>query len=211
MTDNETHAHVKLQAYHDRELGTAQAQRVEAHLATCPTCRDELAALRALSSLLQTAPPAPRRVSNDQFAAQVALKLPRRCARTPAQQVLLTGWWLTPALVVSVWLFIQTTALLTNGIAALLTLGIGAETIGAVISASRSGSWWTSEIAAVIATVIGFLAPEAVPVAQAATNSLCQVGKLLGAANLMLPLGVGLLLWSWIASWIAIRRHPLKA
>jgi hypothetical protein len=41
-----------LSAYHDGELSTAQRAQVEAHLQTCAPCREQLAQLQALSSLL---------------------------------------------------------------------------------------------------------------------------------------------------------------
>lgn len=43
-----------LEPYHDEALELAERRVVEAHLATCPACRSEIAALRSLSGLLQT-------------------------------------------------------------------------------------------------------------------------------------------------------------
>jgi hypothetical protein len=48
-----------LSAYTDGRLGTAAGARIEAHLASCEACRDRLAEIEALRSMLRATPEAP--------------------------------------------------------------------------------------------------------------------------------------------------------
>lgn len=51
---------VRLDAYHDGELSPAERSAVEAHLRDCPSCADELAAMRRMSgAFADAAPPEP--------------------------------------------------------------------------------------------------------------------------------------------------------
>lgn len=66
-----------LNAYHDDELRPRRRALVEAHLEECQQCQAELEELQALSAVLQEDPLPEMRTSPEQFAAQVALRLPR--------------------------------------------------------------------------------------------------------------------------------------
>jgi anti-sigma factor RsiW len=202
----------RLPAYADGEVGPLQGARIEAHLAACAPCREELAALRSLSDLLQAAPAAAPRLSEARFVAQVGLKLPRRPERTPVQEALLTGWRLMPVLVVGVWLFIRTAMLITTGITALLALGIGGETLGAIVPApAGAGFGWPGDLAApavtIVATITSLLEPGASLLIGQVLGILTALAGLVSLANSMLPLLVGLCLWSWLATWMAAKRH----
>ena len=70
------HIHDWLQAYYDGELQGRQLARVEAHLAECEWCQEELDKLSALSALLQESPPAQTATRPEQFVAQVGMRLP---------------------------------------------------------------------------------------------------------------------------------------
>ena len=59
-----------LQAYHDGELPERQLHHVEEHLAQCESCRADLEALRAFSSLLKESGPAHGLMRSDRFVAQ---------------------------------------------------------------------------------------------------------------------------------------------
>lgn len=76
------HVHEWLAAYHDGELHGKALQQVENHLQECAACRAELRALQSLSTALKSAP-APDLTPPGLFAAQVALRLPRRTASRP--------------------------------------------------------------------------------------------------------------------------------
>ena len=81
--------------YANGTLDAAERARVEAELATCTTCADELRELNALAATLKaradTAPPLPEHVLDDVFAR----------ISTPATAIaatrLRTAWWGTPA------------------------------------------------------------------------------------------------------------------
>ena len=45
----------RIGAYYDGEVGAEERRRIEAHLASCPVCPEELAGLRALSGRLAAA------------------------------------------------------------------------------------------------------------------------------------------------------------
>ena len=49
----------QLSAYHDGELDSQAVSQVEAHIATCAACREELAGLRNISGLFAAKAPAP--------------------------------------------------------------------------------------------------------------------------------------------------------
>ena len=56
---------VRLDAYHDGELSPAEWSDVEAHLRVCPSCADELAAIRRMSGAFADA--TPREPSHEQL------------------------------------------------------------------------------------------------------------------------------------------------
>jgi hypothetical protein len=207
-TGPDEHGHsealARVQAYYDGELNALQAARVEAHLTKCALCRDELAALRSLAVILQAVPGAPIESSNERFAAQVALRLPRRPQHTPVQQALLTGWRLVPVLVVGAWLFVQTAMLLTAGITALLALGIGTETLGAVVLApGGAGPGWAVELAELL-VVMG--APGAASYIRQVSDVLDGLLNAVSVTSLLAPLLTSLAILSWLATWVAAQR-----
>ena len=112
-----------LQAYHDGELSARDSARAAAHLEGCASCRAELRAIEALSSLLQEAPPAPTRASDDRFAAQVGLRLVRRPRPSPVQRTIAIGWRAAPVVLVAVYLFFQAASVLTIGLLVLQCAG----------------------------------------------------------------------------------------
>jgi len=73
----------KISAYHDGELPPAEAQRLEAHLRECQSCRRELQRLRALSAWLSSVP-APRvpRALLDRLRREVRPRRDRVVLRT---------------------------------------------------------------------------------------------------------------------------------
>jgi predicted anti-sigma-YlaC factor YlaD len=90
-----------LSTYHDGELRGKALLQVETHLRECADCRAELQALQSLSSVLKSAP-APELTPPGLFAAQVALRLPRRAAPRPP------AWKLgAPLALIGIWAFVQ--------------------------------------------------------------------------------------------------------
>jgi anti-sigma factor RsiW len=101
------HVNQWLGAYLDGELNGEKQRMVKEHLARCQACQAELEELRRLSTLLKTAARENRLTPPARFAAQVALKLPRRQAQPLPGAVARVGWWLVPAGILSAWVFLQ--------------------------------------------------------------------------------------------------------
>ena len=183
-----------LQAYYDDELDAHDRSQVEAHLAGCATCRAELAEIRALSSLLQEAPAAPVRLSGDRFAAQVALRLVRRPAPSPAQRAVAIGWRAAPVLLVAAYLFFQVASIVTTGL-----LVLGALSAGKVPLASLVPSTPQSGIASDILGALSGLGLNAIgePVLGILGAQRFITG--FSFASFLFTVFVGLALWSWLA------------
>jgi hypothetical protein len=106
-----------LGAYIDGELQGGQLRRVEAHLDECQSCLEEYYALQALSATLREAP-TPDFPSSDHFAADVALRLPRKPVKPMSSRALEIGWWLAPVGLIVAWVFVSTTILVSNVVTA---------------------------------------------------------------------------------------------
>ena len=133
-----------LGAYLDGELNSHHQQRVEAHLKECAICRSEFEGLQQVSRLLQTAP-APEFLPTEQFAARLALQLPRReLAERPTKRVSLL-WWLVPAVLLIAWFFIQT-LLSVNGVISVMNQANLVEGTARFFSGSTSPSFWFSAV-----------------------------------------------------------------
>lgn len=191
--------HVKtwLEAYHDGELEPHRARRVETHLATCTSCRAELATIASLTALLHAVPPAQVRLTDVQFVAQVALQLPRRPTSAPGSKALRWSWIAAPALLLGLWGFVQATAIVAAGVTAMMTTELGRAIFGPAIDVGSSGTWLSSLLYAwELGTGAGLL--ENLPL-----NTIARWGVL----NIGLPLLIALFIWSWLASWWAYQRH----
>ncbi len=112
-----------LNAYLDSELKDSQVQQVEAHLVECQDCRAELESLARLSSLLHEVP-APEFTPPERFAAQVNLRLPRRQTSAPKSRIAEIGWWVVPAGLVALWIFIGTSFFVSEILSVANNLGI---------------------------------------------------------------------------------------
>jgi anti-sigma factor RsiW len=108
------HVNQWLGAYLDGELNLEKRRMVEAHLETCSSCRADLEELTSLSNLLKTTAKENSLVPDARFAAQVALKLPRRQEQPLAATVVKIGWWLAPAGILGAWVFLQAVLVVTG-------------------------------------------------------------------------------------------------
>ena len=195
-------AQLRLQAYYDGELDARASQRVAAHLADCELCRQELATLASLSSLLQEAPPAPDLLPEERFVANVGLRLARRPAAPLSERIVYAGWRWVPAVLVGLWAFFQAVSWMTSGILALLTLNVGIP-----------------ELDLLPETLSGFLPGLGVRWGETLLTALgidfvWSAIDTLGLGYLalwLMQLGfyafLGLAIWSWAASWWARERH----
>jgi hypothetical protein len=108
------HVNQWLGAYLDGELNGEKQRRVAAHLAGCQSCQAELEDLKRLSTLLKTTAKENRLTPDARFAAQVALKLPRRQVQPLPGAVARVGWWLVPAGILGAWVFLQAVMIVSS-------------------------------------------------------------------------------------------------
>lgn len=196
------HVTARLQAYQDGELESRAAEAVEAHLAACGACLAEFEALETLSALLHEFPPATQLMSEDRFAAQVALRLPRYHSRSLPERTFHWGWRLAPILLVATWAFVEAAAILTSGIAALLRLGVGTEVVESLIAEQTVTSGFGLGAAEGLLQALG---------GDAVLGILRQVAAA-GRITIIPLLFTGLTalaICSWVATWWAAERHPL--
>jgi hypothetical protein len=195
-------AELRLQAYHDGELDARASERISAHLTDCAICREELATLASLSSLLQAVPPAQDLMPEDRFVASVGLRLSRRPTVPLSERVIDAGWRWAPALLVGLWAFFQAVSWMTTGILTLSSLGVGSP--------------WFDRLPQVVTrllSIAGLRWDDRVPAA-VGLDVLGDAIAALGLGNLSLTLVhfgfyivLGLAIWSWAASWWARERH----
>jgi anti-sigma factor RsiW len=195
------HVTTWLGAYHDGELGGRRLRQVEEHLADCATCRAVLERLRALGALLQESPPAEDLMPPERFVAQVGLRLPRRPARPAWQRALHTGWRLMPAGLLGAWAFVQAVFVVAGLVLTALRLGLGGE-VAASLLPTPQGTPWLAQVFALSGAGLN-------DVVQVMAR-LLKAGGPLGwgvTLNLGSLIAIGLLYWSWLASWWAHRQR----
>ena len=195
------HATRWLGAYVDGELEGLRLRRVEAHLKECSECQGELQALTQLRGLLQESPAMEVIIPPERFVAQVGLRLPRRQEQPPTRRAFELGWRLVPVGLLFVLVFVQAVFIVAGVVQVALWLGVGGD-FAAYLSSSATG---------------GPLLPDVSGLSQANLADaawmvwgLVQTGgglALLPALYLCLVGAVGLLYWSWLASWWARRRR----
>jgi len=197
------HVRQWLDAYHDGELQGRRRKQVEAHLAECGACREELAAFETLSAALQSEPGPAGVMPPDQFVTQVNLRLLRRPAMTPLQRVLVAAWRLTPVGLLVGWTFVQATLLVTSGLLLVLRLTVSDRALAQLLP--LEGVSWMAHLAEL--SEVGW--PEIIDTLVV----LIRSGGPLGwgvTVNVALTIVVGLLYWSWLAGSWALRQHRLK-
>ena len=186
-----------LVAYHDGELTGKRFREVESHLAECAACRAERDELASLSTLLRTDPPAETRTSTDRFVAQVKLRLPRRPAEPTWRRALERAWQLVPAGLLGAWVVIEAIFLVASVVLVALQLGLGGD-LGAWLAPGTPG-----RIFEIPATDVGLQAVGRIVLQLLSSGGPLGWGFVL---NLVLMVGIGLLYWSWLATWWVRRR-----
>ncbi len=208
------HVTTWLGAYHDGELRGRRClpvRQVEAHLAHCATCRADLERLRALATLLQESPVAENLTPPERFVAQVGLQLPRRPERPAWQRALETSWQLVPLGLLGAWAFVQAVFAMAGVVLVALRMGLGGdvaawllrpELVEGLAGSGKRGPYWLTEI-------FGLSGAGLNDVLQVMLRLLSGGGPLGWAAtlNLVSLVVIGLLYWSWLASWWARRQH----
>ena len=130
-----------LGAYHDGELQGARLRQVEAHLAVCEECQAELDALQDLSALFKATTEDEKFLPADRFAANLALRLPRREAPANRDRPAFPGGWLVPVGLLLAWVLVDTTLSLSSAAALALDTGLfGSLPTGAAVEMSWFGA-----------------------------------------------------------------------
>jgi predicted anti-sigma-YlaC factor YlaD len=197
------HATHWLGAYLDGELRGLRLRSVELHLKECAVCHSELVALVRLRTLLLESPAMEAATPPERFVAQVALRLPRRQEQPPAQRALELSWRMVPVGLLFTLAFVQTAFTIAGVLQLILSMGLGGE-VGELIfpGAGVSLPDVLSLSQASLATVVGSV-----------VELIWAGGALawLPVSYLSLLVVIGLLYWSWLATWWARRRHQLIA
>jgi hypothetical protein len=191
------HVTAWLGAYHDGELRGRRLRQVEAHLAQCGTCRAELEGLRALTAVLQESAAAEGVTAPERFVAQVGLRLPRRPERPAWQRGLEIGWRLAPVGLLGAWVFVQAVFSVAGMVLIALRLGAGGRVAASLLPASQGGLR-LAEILALSGAGVSDIGR--VMVQLLGNGGPLGWGVVLNVGALVV---IGLLYWSWLASWWA--------
>jgi anti-sigma factor RsiW len=195
------HVTTWLGAYHDGELRGLRLRQVEAHLAQCATCRADLERLRALAALLQESPAAEILTPPERFVAQVGLRLPHRPERPAWQRTLEIGWQLAPLGLLGAWVFVQAVFTMAGAVLVALRMGLGGDVVAGLLPASQQGPP-LSEILSLSGASLGDVSR--IVLQLLSIRAPLGWGITLNLASLVV---IGLLYWSWLASWWARRQH----
>lgn len=195
------HVMTWLGAYHDGELRGLRLRQVEIHLARCATCRAELERLRALTALLQESPAAKGLTPPERFVAQVGLRLSRRPVQPTWQRALEIGWRVTPMGLLGAWAFVQAVFVVAWVVLVALQLGLGGDVPVWLLPASQQRPS-LSELFSLSSASLGDIGRMMLQLLSG--RGLWGWGFTLNLASLVV---IGLLYWSWLASWWARRQH----
>ena len=181
-----------LGAYLDEQLHGTRLRQVEAHLAECPVCQEELQELRNLSTLLQQAPTPENIPDPERFASQVMLHLPPAPLRSPLQRSLDTAWWLAPIGILLAWVFTETVFLLSDGILAAYSLDLLGEAAAWLAPAGPGVAWWSNML-----DWLGLLSGESVQ-----WLALVETWSRNLLAQLDWQIQIAALYMGWLALWL---------
>jgi hypothetical protein len=195
------HVEEWLGAYLDGELRGSRVRRVEAHVAECAMCQAELDALRTLAALLQESAPAEASTPAQRFVANVGLRLRDRPGQSTRQRAMEMAWRLVPVGLLGALAFVQTTFIVTTALKTALWMGWGGSLAAGWLPASR-GELWLSELF----SLPGGSLSEAAGVMLQFLSSGGPLGWTV-TLYLVLLVVIGLLYWSWLASWW-VRHQP---
>lgn len=184
----------QLGAYLDGELQGRNLHKVEMHLDECISCQEEYASLEILSATLQEAP-LPDFPSPENFAANVALRLPRKPVIPIQDKAMEFGWWLAPIGLIAIWIFISTTNLVSGAITIANTLGILTDTSAWLASGSAPEAYWSAALGQ-----FGFLSGNNLQLAEMAE----EITRIT-IPQIVWQVSIATLYLSWMAIWWA--RH----
>jgi len=190
-----------LGAYHDGELRGRRLARVQEHLADCEACRAELDKLQALTSLLASPLPTDLLLPPERFVAQVGLRLPHQPAQPAWQRALERGWQMVPLGLLGTWAVAQVVFIVATAVMLAWRMGLGESLTAGWLPAWQSEPGLTEAL-----SLSGAGLRDVGPFAWRLLSSGGPLGW-----GLVLYLGmmfvIGVLYWSWLASWWIYRQH----
>ncbi|MEZ0396702.1 MAG: zf-HC2 domain-containing protein [Anaerolineales bacterium] len=183
-----------LNAYLDGELRGWRLLEMQNHLASCDSCRSQLRQLRAVSDLLRAAP-RPAFTPAERFAANLALRLPRRPLKAQLQRGPSLAWWLAPLALIGAWFFLQTLLWLTAALSLALDTGMLGEPFAWLSSGAAQ-----SNVFAFLMNLLGS------NLDAGAQSTLSFIDRLALFGNGLLNQWfwqaiIALLYWVWMAIW----------
>ena len=195
------HVTAWLEAYHDGELRGRRLRKVEAHLESCAACRRELERLQAVATALRSVPAAEGLASPGRFVYEVGLRLRRRPEQPVWQRALNVGWQLAPVGLLGAWAFAQTVLVVAGVLSAAVRAGVGGDVAAGLLGISQ-GVTAEPGLAGLSGAGLNDLGPMVLRVLR--SGGPLGWGPTVVVALLIL---IGVLYWSWLASWWARRRH----
>jgi TRAP-type uncharacterized transport system fused permease subunit len=188
------HISAWLGAYLDGELQNPRLAQIEAHLAGCVDCQEELKALQDLSDLLREAPEPTNLPSALRFAAELAPRLPARPLPPLRRTALELSWWLAPLGILCVLLFVEVVFQLSGWVSIANSMGLLGEVASSWLPPASASIWVTPTLGQ-----FGLLPG-------GASQGVAQLGELIGQ-NLLSQLTwqapVAMLYLSWLVIWLS--------
>jgi anti-sigma factor RsiW len=190
-----------LEAYHDGELEESRRQQVETHLQSCESCRAELNRVKALAHLLQAAPLPEGLTPPERFVSQVRLQLQPHPVQPAWRTVLEMGWRVAPLGLLGAWGFAQAVFLVSAAV--LVALWAGLDGNLALQWLPSAQDLWSVQVltlpltgleAGIMETVLQFLG-----------DGWLSMWSFALETGLLVV--IGLLYWSWLASWWVRQQH----
>jgi anti-sigma factor RsiW len=194
-----------LGAYLDGELRGQRRNQVEDHLTRCAACRKELEQLRGLSALLQETVPAESFTPADRFVANLTLRLPRRSEAPSVRKSSGFAWWLVPAGVVGVWVFMQTVFTVSNWVTAANFTGLFGQSASILHIGEVQNLWFS--------TGMNLFGSRLGGSDRSALDLLNEIGVFGTSyvAQLIWQAGLGVLILGWLSAWLGRRNFDARA
>lgn len=185
-----------LSAYLDGELHGSRLAHAEAHLAECDACLAELESLQRLSDLLQQVP-TPEFTPPERLASQVSLRLPHPKPMMYRRKMLEAGWWMIPLGLLAVWVFMNTSFLVSDMLSAANSLGLMTSVSDWMLFGTSYAADWSAMLGQ-----LGILRGSTLDLA-AATEAFTRISL----PQIVTQISLALLYLSWIAVWWVRRRR----
>jgi anti-sigma factor RsiW len=185
-----------LNAYLDGELRGIRLLDVEAHLAECQACQEELQSLQGLSALLRKVP-LPESISSERLAAHVNLRLPRQPIAATKSRALEIGWWMMPVGLMAVWIFISTAILVSGMVSTAGEIGLLGKASAWLGTGSSTETYWAAALGQ-----FGILSGNSLQWAEV-TEAFTRTA----VPQIAWQVSIALLYLSWIAIWWARQRR----